>query len=109
MRWCNAAAASPPGTVPISKAVGFPMIHGASHISIGRQVSTAPMTLFLTVQTDRKVARERRRISQAGPSDAAGAEDGFSLLEVVCVVAIIAMLAAILLPRMPLGTSRPRL
>ncbi|MGL5165436.1 MAG: pilus assembly FimT family protein [Afipia sp.] len=36
-------------------------------------------------------------------------EDGFTLLEVVCVVAIIAMMAAILLPRMPRGTSRPRL
>jgi general secretion pathway protein H len=38
-----------------------------------------------------------------------GTEDGFSLLEVVCVVAIIAMLAAVLLPRVPQGTSRPRL
>ena len=36
-------------------------------------------------------------------------EDGFTLLEVVCVVAIIAMMAAVLLPRMPRGTSRPRL
>jgi general secretion pathway protein H len=55
------------------------------------------------------VAREQRPISQAGAGDGAGTEDGFSLLEVVCVVAIIAMLAAVLLPRMPLGTSRPRL
>jgi general secretion pathway protein H len=38
-----------------------------------------------------------------------GNEDGFSLLEVVCVVAIVAMLAAVLLPRVPQGTSRPRL
>lgn len=38
-----------------------------------------------------------------------GIEDGFSLLEVVCVVAIIAMLAAVLLPRVPQSTSRPRL
>jgi len=36
-------------------------------------------------------------------------EAGFTLLEVVCVVAIIAMLAAVLLPRIPHGTSRPRL
>ena len=38
-----------------------------------------------------------------------GGEDGFTLLEMVCVVAIIALLAAILLPHMPRGTSRQRL
>jgi general secretion pathway protein H len=38
-----------------------------------------------------------------------GRQAGFTLLEVVCVVAIMAMLAAILLPRLPGGTSRPRL
>lgn len=37
------------------------------------------------------------------------AQAGFTLLEVVCVVAVMAMLAAILLPRIPRGTSRPRL
>jgi general secretion pathway protein H len=37
------------------------------------------------------------------------AQDGFTLLETVCVVAIIAMLAAVLLPIMPRETSRPRL
>ena len=36
-------------------------------------------------------------------------EDGFTLLEMVCVVAIIAMLAAVLLPSIPRGTSRQRL
>jgi general secretion pathway protein H len=44
---------------------------------------------------------------QAG--DGNGRQAGFTLLEVVCVVAIMAMLAAILLPRLPRGTSRPRL
>jgi general secretion pathway protein H len=39
----------------------------------------------------------------------ARAQDGFTLLETVCVVAIIAMLAAVLLPIMPRETSRPRL
>jgi len=34
---------------------------------------------------------------------------GFTLLETVCVVAIVAMIAAVLLPMMPRGTSRARL
>jgi general secretion pathway protein H len=38
-----------------------------------------------------------------------GEQDGFTLIEVICVVAIIAMLAAILLPAIPSGTSRPQL
>ena len=42
-------------------------------------------------------------------SRSTGSQDGFTLLETVCVVAIIAMLAAILLPRLPRETSRPRL
>ena len=36
-------------------------------------------------------------------------EEGFTLLEMVCIVAIIAMLAAVLLPNIPRDTSRPRL
>jgi len=37
------------------------------------------------------------------------AEEGFTLLEMVCIVAIIAMLAAVLLPNISRNTSRPRL
>lgn len=39
----------------------------------------------------------------------ADTEGGFTLLEVVCVVAIIATIIMVLLPIMPRGTSRPRL
>jgi general secretion pathway protein H len=35
--------------------------------------------------------------------------NGFTLLETVCVMAIIAMLAAVMLPLLPRATSRPRL
>jgi general secretion pathway protein H len=38
-----------------------------------------------------------------------GAESGFTLLEMVCVLAIIAMMAAVLLPLVPRETSRSRL
>ena len=39
----------------------------------------------------------------------AGPEDGFTLLEMVCVMAIIALVAAVLLPSLPRQTSRSRL
>ena len=39
----------------------------------------------------------------------AHAEEGFTLLEMVCIIAIIAMMAAVLLPNIPHNTSRPRL
>lgn len=45
----------------------------------------------------------RRRI------DRERADAGFTLLEMVCVLALVALLAAVSLPRLPTATSRPRL
>jgi general secretion pathway protein H len=41
--------------------------------------------------------------------DAASRQDGYILLEIVCVLAIIGLLAAIILPAIPRATSRARL
>ena len=48
-------------------------------------------------------------ISPAWPNDGYYGEEGFTLLEVMCVVAILALLAAIAVPALPRGTSRARL
>jgi general secretion pathway protein H len=61
------------------------------------------------VLTVKKVAPAPPPTSPAQPADGAAAEDGFTLLEVICVVAITAMLAAIFLPAIPRATSRPQL
>ena len=54
------------------------------------------------------MAREPRPILQAGHAEA-GASAGFTLIEVVCVLAITALMAAILLPALPFGTTHQRL
>ena len=57
----------------------------------------------------RKAGQERPPILPTGPADSVAGEGGFTLIEVVCVLAIVALLAAILLPEIPRGTSRSRL
>ena len=56
-----------------------------------------------------KVGRGQRRTLPAGLTEFLAADEGFTLLEIVCVVAIVAMLAAIVLPAISRGTSQARL
>src|SRR6516164_7887436 len=58
-------------------------------------------------------AMERIRSPERPPTSSRRATNradaGFTLLEMVCVMAMVALLAAILLPRLPHGTTRPQL
>lgn len=57
----------------------------------------------------RRAARERPPISRRLRINGKRSQAGFTLLEIVCVLAIVALLAAISLPRLPIATSRPKL
>src|SRR5262247_2489881 len=79
-------------------------------MSTARRDSMGPTsTSFPTARTVRKVEPDRHPISSAGRADCTAGEAGFTLLEIVCIVALLAILAAILLPAFPRGTSRARL
>lgn len=57
----------------------------------------------------RKAGQERLPTLSAGHAERRAGEGGFTLIEIVCVLAIIALVASILLPEIPRGTSRARL
>src|ERR1700692_4408095 len=71
--------------------------------------STGLMTSSPTAQTNRKGEQVRRLKSPAGRNDQSDGEGGFTLLETVCVIAIMAFIASMTIPMLPRGTSRSRL
>jgi general secretion pathway protein H len=60
------------------------------------------------VPTGKKGEAVHQPISPAGPDDDRR-ECGFTLVEVVCVLAILAIAAAMIVPQLPRGTSRAQL
>src|ERR1700684_4646175 len=85
--------------------------------SIGPQSSERPTRSSRAVRMVRRAALEPLPISQTFRrirrptrcTEAASRQDGYILLEIVCVLAIIGLLAAIILPAIPRATSRARL
>lgn len=55
------------------------------------------------------MARARRRTFRAYSAEAARAEQGLALIEVVCALAIVGLLASIIFPGLPRATSRVKL
>src|SRR5664279_1757604 len=84
-------------------------------MSTGRPVSADPTTSSLMVRTDRKAAAVWPKTFPQPPppvqkmNRGIGAQDGFTLIEMVCVMAIIGLLAAVIMPALPRQTSRSRL
>src|SRR4029077_5883294 len=94
----------------ISRVAAYRTIPGASPTSIGRRQNVANLKLCRMAPMGRKAAPEQQRIlPRQTMTSSSNGEDGFTLLEMVCILAIIAMLAAVLLPNIPRDTSRPRL
>jgi general secretion pathway protein H len=91
------------------------MTRGENPMSITHRVSTDLMISFRMAPTDKRGALVPMPMSPAGPNEPASPrgddrrQAGFTLLEVVCVMAILAIVAAITVPALPRGTSRARL
>jgi general secretion pathway protein H len=59
--------------------------------------------------TGKKAAVERQPTLPAARAERGRCEQGFALIEILCVLAIIGLLAAIILPAIPRATSRAKL
>src|SRR6267154_1099370 len=93
----------------ICAAAWFPTIRGATATSTGLPASARLTKSSRSGPTGRKAAVERQPTLRAARADAKRGERGFALIEILCVLAIIGLLAAIILPATPRATSRARL
>src|SRR5438270_9743371 len=100
---------------PICAAAWCRTTRGVTAMSIVRRASARPTKSSRSAPTDRKAAVERPATSLAArastiarrPRESGAA--GFALIEILCVLAIIGLLAAIILPAVPRATSRAKL
>src|SRR5439155_1578939 len=77
-------------------------------MSIARRASARRLKSSRLAPTVRKAAVERQPILPAARAER-GTEAGFALIEILCVLAIIGLLAAIILPSVPRATTRAKL
>src|SRR4029078_8243863 len=84
-----------------------PKTRGKNHTSIARLANTERTTSCHMAQMGKKAAPVQQLTSPAGHNDLKEAR--CTLLEVVCFIAILAILAAMVMPQLPRETSRPRL
>src|SRR5712672_2570627 len=87
--------------------MSFPVILGADLISTVYPANAEAMTSLPTAPMGKRAGPVQQQTSLA--SHDSGSEQGFTLLEVVCVVAILAILAGFVFPWLPRTTSRARL
>src|SRR5579864_3474391 len=78
-------------------------------MSIARRARALPTTSSRSDRTVRKAAVERRPTLSAASAKAIRQAQGFALIEILCVLAIIGLLAAIILPAIPRSTTRAKL
>src|SRR4029077_11782206 len=85
------------------------MIHGDIRMSIALRPNARPLRSCRLARTVNKAERERQLTFRACDAEKTARQNGFALLEVVCVLAIIGLLAAVILPAIPRATTRAQL
>jgi general secretion pathway protein H len=93
----------------ISGAELFLTIHGDTRTSTVRRANALRTKSYLLGPTVKKAEVERQPISRVGRVNSHYRERGFALIEILCVLAIIGLLAAVILPTFPTSTSRTKL